>query len=255
MAGGGVPVVDISDFPAQLKRLREACEGWGCLRIINHGVPADLMSEMKSVAMSLLDLPTEIKLRNVDVIPSSGYMAPSPLNPLYEALGLYDVGSSLAVDSFCSQLQVSPHQRKTIESETVGSPGVQVHTDSGFLTVLQDDEDVGGLEVMDPSGSFVPIDPSPGTLVVNLGDIGTAWSNGRLRNVQHRVQCKEATLRFSIATFMAPPKDMVLEAPAVFVDAKHPRLYSSFTYEEFREIRASTKKHVGDALSLVQNKV
>jgi len=55
--------------------------------------------------------------------------------------------------------------------ETVGSSGVQIHTDSGFLTILQDDENVGGLEVMDKSGAFVSVDPCPGTLLVNLGDV------------------------------------------------------------------------------------
>lgn len=55
--------------------------------------------------------------------------------------------------------------------ETVGSSGVQIHTDSGFLTILQDDENVGGLEVMDQSSSFVPVDPWPGTFLVNLGDV------------------------------------------------------------------------------------
>lgn len=55
--------------------------------------------------------------------------------------------------------------------ETVGSSGVQIHTDSGFLTILQDDENVGGLEVMDKSGAFVSVDPCPGTFLVNLGDV------------------------------------------------------------------------------------
>lgn len=55
--------------------------------------------------------------------------------------------------------------------EAVGSPGVQLHTDSGFLTILQDDENVGGLEVMNNSGNFVSVLPSPGTLLGNLGDI------------------------------------------------------------------------------------
>ena len=55
--------------------------------------------------------------------------------------------------------------------ETVGSTGVQIHTDSGFLTILQDDENVGGLEVMDKSGAFVSVRPWPGTLLVNLGDL------------------------------------------------------------------------------------
>jgi len=55
--------------------------------------------------------------------------------------------------------------------EAVGSSGVQIHTDSGFLTILQDDENVGGLEVFNASASFVAVPPFPGTLLVNLGDI------------------------------------------------------------------------------------
>lgn len=62
--------------------------------------------------------------------------------------------------------------------ESVGSSGVQIHTDSGFLTILQDDENVGGLEVMDKkSGEFVSVDPMPGALLVNLGDIATVGYN------------------------------------------------------------------------------
>ncbi|KAL5682459.1 hypothetical protein ACJX0J_008844, partial [Zea mays] len=58
--------------------------------------------------------------------------------------------------------------------ETVGSSGVQTHTDSGFLTVLHEDECVGGLEVLDPgTGEFVPVDPVAGSFLVNIGDVGT----------------------------------------------------------------------------------
>lgn len=63
------------------------------------------------VVGALLDLPMEIKKRNKEVIAGSGYMAPSAINPLYEALGLYDLGSSQAVQDFCSQLDATPHQR------------------------------------------------------------------------------------------------------------------------------------------------
>ncbi|GMH14937.1 hypothetical protein Nepgr_016778 [Nepenthes gracilis] len=294
---GQIPVIDLEDFPRESEKLREACEKWGCCRIINHGVPPTLMSEMKTLVGSLLDLPVEIKRRNTDAVAGSGYMARSEVNPLYEALGLYDVGSAEAVDTFCSQLEAFPHQRKTIElyaeaiykltmnigrklamsygvagdvfngwncqfrinkysftQETIGSSGVQIHTDSGFLTILQDDENVSGLEVMDQSGSFIAIDPWPGTLVLNLGDIATVWSNGRLHTVKHRVQCREATTRLSIATFLAPPKDMLLEAPPEFVDSQHPRLYAPFTYEHFRNLRSAGKLHAGEALELLRCK-
>ncbi|GAV74328.1 2OG-FeII_Oxy domain-containing protein/DIOX_N domain-containing protein [Cephalotus follicularis] len=295
-SGNVIPQIDLQDFPGQYEKLREVCEEWGCFRLVNHKVPSTLMSEMKSVVRSLLDLPMEIKKRNADVIAGSGYMAPSEVNPLYEALGLYDMGNSQAVDNFCSQLDASPHQREVIgryaqatydlamdigrklakclglissdafegwacqfrinkynfTPETVGSLGVQIHTDSGFITVLQEDENVGGLEVMDKSGTYVAVHPSPGTLLVNLGDMATLWSNGRLRNVKHRVYCKEARIRVSIATFLLGPKEVTLEAPPELVDAQNPRLYVPITYENYRKLRLSTKLQAGETLALVR---
>ncbi|XP_042482065.1 2-oxoglutarate-dependent dioxygenase DAO-like [Macadamia integrifolia] len=142
--------------------------------------------------------------------------------------------------------------RYNFTPDTVGSPGVVMHTDSGFLTILQDDESVGGLEVMDKAGAFVVVEPKPGTLLVNLGDMATLWSNGRFYNVKHRVQCKEAITRFSIAMFVLGPKDSAVEAPPEFVDSEHPRLYSPITFEDFRDLRFSTGSRAGEALEHVR---
>lgn len=108
-----IPVIDMQEFEGveQYRKLREASEEWGCFRIVNHNIRVGLMTEMKKVVRDLLDLPMEIKRRNTDVIAGSGYMAPSDKNPLYEALGLYDLGSPQALRDFCSQLGASPHQR------------------------------------------------------------------------------------------------------------------------------------------------
>ncbi|CAO2816548.1 unnamed protein product [Amaranthus hypochondriacus] len=219
MAGKSIPIIDLEEFELNSEKLKEVFQKWGCFRVINHGISPQLMAEMKSVARELLDLPTEIKRKNVDVLPGSGYMAPSEKNPLYEALGLFDVASPTSVSTFCTQLQASSKQREIIEnyaeaiyksaidiavkmstimglneysfegwpcqfrinkysfsSESIGSSGVQIHTDSGFLTILQDDENLGGLEVMNESGEFVAVDPCPGTLVVNLGDVAAVSS-------------------------------------------------------------------------------
>ncbi|XP_010527921.1 PREDICTED: 2-oxoglutarate-dependent dioxygenase DAO [Tarenaya hassleriana] len=288
-----IPTIDLEEVPEKILnlRIREASERWGCFRLMNHGVPSALMSEMKETVRSLFDRPDDVKRRNTDVILGSGYKAPSKINPLYEALGLYDMASSRAVNTFCDQLEASPGQRETILSyaraidglakdlarrlaesyglqndffsgwpsqfrinkyhfkpDSVGKPGVQLHTDSGFLTILQDDEDVGGLEVMDSSSQeFVPVNPLPGTLLVNLGDMASIWSNGRLCNVKHRVQCKEATIRISIASFLLGPMDTALEPPAVFVDSEHPRLYVPISHEGLRKIRMTKGLHAGEA--------
>lgn len=83
-----------------------------------------------------------------------------------EGLGL----SNVSFEDWPCQFRINKYH---FTPEAVGSYGVQIHTDSGFLTILQDDESVGGLEVMKKSGEFVAVDPWPNTLLVNLGDIGT----------------------------------------------------------------------------------
>ncbi|EPS67153.1 hypothetical protein M569_07624, partial [Genlisea aurea] len=292
-----IPIIDIDDFHVESgKLIIGACEEWGCFRIakFHDFLPESLILEMKQVVKSLFQLPTEIKMRNKAVIAGSGYMAPSEVNPLYEALGLYDVASPEAVDSFCTQLGATPHQRTTIVNyaeavngltmeianrilqglgighfsfkdwvsqfrinkysftpESVGSLGVQLHTDSSFLTILQDDENIGGLEVMRRSGEFQAVDPCPGTLIVNLGDIAAVWSNGRFLNVKHRVMCKQSGLRFSVASFLLGPKEALVEAPSELVLRENRcRLFRPFLYQEYRSLRVSNKLHAGEILDL-----
>lgn len=165
---------------------------------------------------------------------------------LAESYGLADTNF---FKGWPSQFRINKYH---FQPETVGKLGVQLHTDSGFLTILQDDENVGGLEAMDhSSGTFFPISPLPNTLAINLGDMATIWSNGRLCNVKHRVQCNEATKRFSIASFLLGPIDTDLEPPSEFVDAQHPRLYKAISHDGVRNIRTATKIHDGEALKLI----
>lgn len=94
---------------------------------------------------------------------------------LADGLGL----SNFTIEGWPFQFRINKYN---FNEETVGSSGVQIHTDSGFLTILQDDEGVGGLEVMDTTGAFLPVDPWPNTLVVNLGDVATV-SDSFMHNV------------------------------------------------------------------------
>ena len=92
-----------------------------------------------------------------------------------------------------------PHPDKA-EGEVFG---VAPHTDYGCVTLLWQD-DVGGLEVLDPSGAWVAAPPIPGTLVVNIGDLLARWSNDRYRSTLHRVTNRSGRERLSIATFYDP---------------------------------------------------
>ncbi|WVZ11190.1 hypothetical protein V8G54_015720 [Vigna mungo] len=106
-------VIDVEKIceEEELKKLREACERWGSFRIINHSIPPALVADMEKVVEALHDLPLEAKKRNTEAIAGGGYVGPTPLSPLYEAIGIYDISSSQSMHNFCSQLHVSPQQR------------------------------------------------------------------------------------------------------------------------------------------------
>ena len=70
--------------------------------------------------------------------------------------------------------------------------------------------------------------------------------------MQHRVQCKEAAIRVSIATFFLGPLEEAVEAPPELVDSEHPRLYIPFGYEDYRTLRFSNNMWVGEALDLLR---
>lgn len=79
-----------------------------------------------------------------------------------------------------------------------------------------------------------------------------AWSNGRFYTVKHRVICKEAKIRVSIASFLLGPRDTAVEPPQELVDAEHPRIYVPFTFNDYRKLRLSTKLQAGEALDLMR---
>ncbi|MER5864911.1 2-oxoglutarate and iron-dependent oxygenase domain-containing protein [Kitasatospora sp. NPDC002040] len=124
-----------------------------------------------------------------------------------------------------------------------GAPqGVGAHKDYGFITLLLQD-DVGGLEVLRPDGTFLSVPPLPGAFVVNLGELLEVATDGYLKATSHRVVSPPgARERFSVPFFYNPrldahitPLDFPLahHAPGATKDPENP-LFAEFGRNELK---------------------
>ncbi|WP_430298381.1 isopenicillin N synthase family dioxygenase [Sinomonas sp. B1-1] len=93
-----------------------------------------------------------------------------------------------------------------------GDQGVGLHADYGFVTLLLQDQ-VGGLEVK-PYGQdeWIDVPPTPGALVVNLGEMLEVATDGYLMATIHRVIAPPAGVdRYSVPFFWSPRLDAVID--------------------------------------------
>ncbi|PZV36586.1 isopenicillin N synthase family dioxygenase [Mesorhizobium kowhaii] len=117
-------------------------------------------------------------------------------------------------DAFDAIYRDSPNHRMKIvrypgRHATDGDQGVGAHKDGGFLTLLLQDDNKG-LQV-EYDGSWVNVDPIPGTLVVNIGELLELASNGYLRATVHRVVTPPAGVeRISVPFFFSARLDATI---------------------------------------------
>lgn len=110
--------------------------------------------------------------------------------------------------------------------------GSAPHTDYGFITMLAQDA-VGGLEVRNGAGAWVPAPPIPGTFVMNVGDVLTRWSNGRLPSVPHRARNVGAADRYSMPFFFDAAMDTMIACPPALLAQGESAAYPPFRYGDY----------------------
>ncbi|KAG4968879.1 hypothetical protein JHK84_034918 [Glycine max] len=120
--------------------------------------------------------------------------------------------------------------------------GLLPHSDTSFLTIVHQDQ-VGGLQLL-KDGKWVGVKPNPHALVVNIGDLFQALSNGVYKSIKHRVVAAEKVERFSMAFFYCPSEEAVIKSKI------KPLMYRKFTLMEYRQQTEKDVKQTGDKVGL-----
>ena len=120
------------------------------------------------------------------------------------------------------------------------------HEDINVITLLLGAEEAG-LEVKDRDGRWLPINPPPGALVCNIGDMLQRLTNHRLPSTTHRVVNpapeRRGFPRYSTPFFLHFNSDYLIKTLPSCIDAGHPDRYPSpitandYLQERLREIK------------------
>ena len=120
------------------------------------------------------------------------------------------------------------------------------HEDINVITLLLGAEEPG-LEVQSKKGEWLPINPAPGSLVCNVGDMLQRLTNRKLRSTTHRVtnppRERASNARYSLPFFLHFNPDFVIKTLPQCVDARHPDQFPvpinshDFLQERLREIK------------------
>jgi isopenicillin N synthase-like dioxygenase len=109
----------------------------------------------------------------------------------------------------------------------------EAHEDINAITLLLGAEEAG-LELLTRSGEWVGVEPPPGALVMNVGDMLQRLTNGRLRSTTHRVTNPRADRaghsRYSMPFFLHFRPDFLIAPLAGMGDAEPPPPISADDY-------------------------
>jgi isopenicillin N synthase-like dioxygenase len=130
-----------------------------------------------------------------------------------------------------SQLRLLHYVRQNIATDPQ-SINMGAHTDYECLTLLHTRN--RGLQVMTRNDQWIDVPVHPDVLVVNIGDMLEAWSNGLLRSTPHRV-LNLSRERFSIPYFVAANYNTVIEPFPQLVGREQPARYRPFVAGEHLE--------------------
>ena len=155
------------------------------------------------------------------------------------ALDLPDDWFVRHLDRHCSMLRALNYPEQA-EWPRPGQLRAGEHTDLGMLTILKNEAADGGLEVRDLDGCWHEAPIVEDGFIVNIGDLLMRWTNDRFTSTLHRVANPvhgTGSRRLSIAYFVAPNYDSVIECLSTCQAPGSPAKYPPVTVAGYRNAR------------------
>ncbi|PAV16985.1 Clavaminate synthase [Pyrrhoderma noxium] len=110
--------------------------------------------------------------------------------------------------------------------------GIGAHTDFECFTMLWQEPDVQALQVLNANKQWVNATPIPGTLVINIGDQLSRWTNDVFKSTFHRAINRTGVERYSMPVFFGVDYNVRLEPIPSCVSPEHPPKYEVVTAGE-----------------------
>ncbi|KAK8303376.1 hypothetical protein V6Z11_D04G147000 [Gossypium hirsutum] len=252
-----IPVIDLSLLfmgnNEELTKLDLACLEWGFFQVVNHGVAKQVSQKMKDAAAEFFELSLEEK--NKYAMPSDDIQGYGHAYVVSEdqILDWSDALILLVHPSHYRKLKFWPNSPKGLQEiiEEYSNAIRKVATElfqSFSLIMEMDKEALLGLHKqlvqayrIKHNNEWVPVNPIPDALVVNVGDVFEIWSNGKYKSVEHRAVANYNKARISYASFMFPHDEVEIGPLSHMVDSKtKQQLFKKVRYGEY--LRSSMNK-------------
>ncbi|XP_059076506.1 codeine O-demethylase-like [Cryptomeria japonica] len=239
--------------------LSKACIEWGFFQIVNHGIPHSLVDRMRGVTNEFFSLSLEEKKKYA---PQTGDSQGYGNMFVVDEDQKLDWGDSIALALMPKKLvklslwpkTPSDYREKFGEDPMMAVRmnlyppcprpnlvlGLSPHSDGAAITLLLQDEHIEGLQVR-KNNKWVPIQPIPYALVVNIGDLIEVMTNGIYKSIEHRAVTNKESTRLSIAMFYFPGLDDEVAPASNLVNEEHPSLYGKFKQKEYMHYYTNTK--------------
>lgn len=272
-----------------VEAILSASQEFGFFQVINHGIPENKVSDAMSVLKEFFDMPSKethtkgwIYTNSTDYAKDGVHLwrenLKHPCHPIEDCIHLWpenptryqEVISAYLVEiqklslrileMICEGLGLKGGYFEDMSevqllSSNIYPPcpdpnltlGILPHQDPSLITVLYQGDSTG-LQVM-KDGQWVNVGAIPNAFVVNIGNQLEIISNGRLKSIKHRVVNNTRDTRLSIATFVNPSPDCIIEPAKVLVNEMEPSRYTPKQYKEYVQYNNA----FGDYTVAIQN--